>query len=179
MFQFILMTILFDILIAFILGFLFFLIINLLIVKYSKDPDVLLFTEDISTDIITYTKDYQELLRTNLGNNAPYFILYGKTQYHILASHWTVFDIIKWLELLNSQDYAVSIELILKSSEGLYLRDPRVILSTEFMINNHSNHILISSLISTELNKVFKMFDCKESENYYILIQYTELTISN
>jgi hypothetical protein len=73
-----------------------------------------LLTKDSNPLLVS--KDLQSRIR--LANDTDYFIIYGKTYYHILSSDWTIFDIKTWLESLNDQDYAVIIELISKNTEG-------------------------------------------------------------
>lgn len=92
--------------------------IKYLIFRYFERQDKLVFTNGISTDVITFTRDYQEVLTSRLGNNTAYFITYEKTYYHILSFYWTIFDIKSWLESLNDADYAITIELIFKKYRG-------------------------------------------------------------
>jgi hypothetical protein len=153
------MNFLFDILIYFILGFLFFFIIDISLFKYFESIDNIIFTKGISTNEITFTSDYQELLSVRLGNDAGYFVTYGKPYYHILTSSWIIFDIKNWIDSLTQQDYAVTIELISKDKLGLFPNNPRVILTREFMLNNYSDPILISSLISSQTENIYEMFN--------------------
>lgn len=57
--------------------------------------------------------------------------------------------------------------------------NPVIILSKEFMVNNTSNPLVISSLIKLQLEKVYNMFNSETSNDHFILIKYTELTASN
>jgi hypothetical protein len=158
----------------FFLGFIF-------IVKYLtsiKKHDKIVFSEGISTNEITFTKDYQKLLSERLGNHPNYFIVYGKTYYHILNSYWTLFDIIDWLKFIEIQDYAVTFELISNTSNDLSSIYPKIILTNEFIVNMQSNPVIISSLLSNQLENVYNMFDSEYNENHYILIRYTVLTAS-
>jgi hypothetical protein len=169
------MKLLFTWIIFFILGIFAFLFGEYLYFKYSKIQKDFIFTEGISTDIITWTKNYQELLTARLGLNDPYFISYGEKSIYILPKYWTVFDIKTWLESLNDKDYVLIIELILKNTEELPKNDYRIVLSSEFMVNNHSNPNLISTLISNQLEKVYNMFNSKKDDNHYVLIHVIEL----
>jgi uncharacterized protein YneF (UPF0154 family) len=157
----------------FILGF---LVIKYLSQKYFKKYDKIIFSEGISIDTITFTKDYQKLLSERLDNHPNYFILFDKTYYHILNSYWTLFDIIDWLKSIEVQDYAVTFELISKTSDELIY--PKIILTNEFIVNKESNPVIISSLLSNQLENIYNMFDAEYKENHYILIRYTALTAS-
>lgn len=132
----------FEITIYFLLGVISFFIVNYLIYKLSESKDKIIFTKGISTDVITFTKDYQEILTARLGENAPYFVTHDISFSYILAHHWTIFDIKKWLESLNDQDYSILLEFVGKSVEGYALNNPRIILSKEFIINNSFNVII-------------------------------------
>jgi len=83
------------------------------------------------------------------------------------------------LESLPNQDFAVNIELVLKNNEGLFIREPKVIITNEFMVNNCSNPVIISTLISKGLENIYNLFNIENKENHYILIQYTVLMTSN
>ena len=117
----------------FILGFIFFFIIEYLVFRYSITQNSIIYTKGISTDIITYTHDYQELLSVRLGENMGYFVIKDRAEYIVLHSHWSIFDIKDWIESLIDQDFSVIIEFVIKTEE---VNKPRVILSKEFMINN-------------------------------------------
>jgi hypothetical protein len=80
------MNFVYEILIPFILGALFYLTIKYLTFKYSKIENGFIFTENISDNEITFTRDYQNILISRLGNYNDYFITYGKTLYHIISS---------------------------------------------------------------------------------------------
>jgi len=84
--QFLSENFLFINLIPFILGFLIFFLIRFLIFNYSKTENGLIFTKDISTNVITFTKNYQEVLTSRLANDTSYFITYGDTYYYIFTS---------------------------------------------------------------------------------------------
>lgn len=171
---------LFDLVLPFILGFLFTLIINYLIYNYFEKHETNVFTKGISTEIITFTRDYQELLKCRIVDDSSYFIIYKNTYYNILNSYWSLFDIKDWLDLLDEeQDYAVTFELITKTSEGLILNNPTIILSNEFMVNNKSNPVIISSLLSTQLENTYNLFNSEYNENHYIVIRYTVLMASH
>jgi hypothetical protein len=167
------MNFIFELIISFILGALFFFIIDLSVFKYFERKDNIILTKGISTNEITFTNDYQELLSVRLGNDAGYFVTYSETYYHILTSNWIIYDIKKWIESLNEQDYAVTIELISKDKAGL--NNPRVILSREFMVNRCSNPILISSLISSQTDKIYEMFNIENKVDHNIIIHYRSL----
>ena len=134
-----------------------------------------MFTKDITTNEITFTKDYQDLLASRLENDADYDIKAYETYYHILTTSWTIFDIKDWLETLDNYDYAVSIFLVSKDSTGIFTILPRIVISKEFMVNNQSNANVISTYLSNTLKTVFERFGWED--NHYILIQYTKLDI--
>lgn len=123
------MNILFDLFLSFFLGFVFFFIVKYLTFRFFEKDENIILTKGISTDEITYTNDYIELLSIRLGNDAGYHVTYGKSDCHILLHYWSIFDIKNWMESLNEQDYAVTFELITKDKVGLYLNNPRVILT--------------------------------------------------
>jgi hypothetical protein len=75
-----------DILIAFISGVIVFSLIEYLAYKYTKNPEGFPYTKDITTNVITFTKDYQELLISRLGNDTGYDILYGRTYHYTFNS---------------------------------------------------------------------------------------------
>jgi len=175
-----LMDFLFTYLIPFILGSLVVFIIKFLIYKYSKSENSIIFTKDISTNVITFTKDYQEILTTRLGDDTDYFITYGTQYYYFLTSDWTIFDVKSWLNSLSDQDYAITIELISNNSEEIFPSHHRVILSKEFIVNKHSNPLIISTLISNGVENIYNMFNhSNKNKNHYILIKYTILMTSN
>ena len=151
-------NLLFQFAIYFLSGVIFWLIVDYLIYKLSGSKEKIIFTEGISTDVITFTEDYKEILTARLGENNPYYVTPEKSSYYILVQHWTIFDIKKWFELLNNdQDYVISIEFVSKSIEGYPQNKPKIILSNEFVINKHSSPLLISSLISNKLD-IFIIF---------------------
>lgn len=172
------MNFLLELLLSFILGFLFFFLVNYLRSLYFKKHEKIVFTKGISSDVITFTRDYQELLSGRLGDDPGYDIIYKDTYYHILNSIWTLFDIIDWLKSIDDQDYAVTLELFSDSSDDLFLNHPRIILSNEFIVNKYSNPVLISSLLSSKLEQLYKMFDAEYNDNHYIVIRYGSLIAS-
>jgi hypothetical protein len=169
------MNFIFELIIYFILGALFFFIIDIISFKYFETYDNIILTKGISTDEITFTNDYQELLSIRLGNDVGYYVTYGKSGCHILLHYWSVFDIKNWIDSLNEQDYAVTIELISKDKAGLYLNNPRVILSGEFMVNRYSDFTLISSLLSSQIENFYKVFNIENEVDHYIIIHYISL----
>jgi hypothetical protein len=170
------MNFIFELIISFILGFLFFFIIDIISFKYFETYENIILTKGISTDEITYTNDYIELLSVRLGYDAGYHVTYGKSDCHILLHYWSIFDIKNWIESLNEQDYAVTFEIIPKDKAGLYLNNPRVILTREFMVNRYSDFTLISSLLSSQLLNFCKMFSIENDVDHYIIIHYKLLT---
>jgi len=170
---------LFDLLLAFFLGFLFFFLVNYLRSLYFENHQKIAFTKGISTDAITFTRDYQELLSSRLGDDPDYDIIYKDTYNHILTSSWTLFDIKDWLDLIDEQDYAVSFHLVLKTSEGLFLNYPKFILSDEFIVNKLSNPVIVSTFLSTQQENTYNLFNSDYNENQYIVIQYTNLMASH
>jgi len=163
----------------FILGYLFFFIIKILLFKCYKNIDNIIFTKGISSNEITFTTDYQELLSVRLGNDPGYFVTHEKTYYLILPPYWIIYDIKNWIDSLRQQDYAVIIELIFKDKEGLFPNNPRVILTREFMVNNYSNPIIISSLISSQIDNFYEMLNMKNEVDPHILIHYRRLIATN
>lgn len=112
---------LFDILIAFILGVLFFFLVNYCIFKLSKTNSRTVFINGISTEVITFRNNYQEILSSKLNKgDQGFFINYGEVHKEILKYGWTEEDIKVWLESLNEQDYNVTIE-ILSVGVGLFV----------------------------------------------------------
>ena len=76
---------LFDILIAFILGVLFFFLVNYCIFKLSKTNSRTVFTNGISTEVITFRNNYQEILSSKLNKgDQGFFINYGEVHKEIL-----------------------------------------------------------------------------------------------
>lgn len=173
------MNFVYEILIPFILGGLFYLIIEYLTFKYSKIENGIIFTENISDNEITFTRDYQNILISRLGNYNDYFITYGNTLYHIISADWTIFDIKFWLDSLNKQDYAVTIGIVTKTFEGLLIDAPFSKINKEFIVNNQSNPTIISTFIVNGLESSYKELDPEIRNNHYIIIRYTSLTKSN
>lgn len=75
----------------------------------------------------------------------------------VLYFHWTIFDIKNILESLKDQDYAISLEYIGLDIDPISINKPRIILSKEFIINKHSNPIIISSLISNQVKYIYNI----------------------
>jgi hypothetical protein len=142
------MNTLFNILISFILGIISFLVIEYLFYRFYKNKNHILYTDGISQKSITYNYNYQELLTARLGIKSPYVVIIDNKYNLILPYFWSIFDIKKWLESLNNQDFSVVIEFCL--NDDLILERPRIILTNEFMVNNLSDPIIISTLISTQ-----------------------------
>ena len=80
---------------------------------------------------------------------------------------------------MNHQDHAIEFSLIRKTTEDLFIDIPKIMISKEFIANKHSSPTLISTLIANNLEIILDMINIKNEENFYILIQYTELTSSN
>jgi hypothetical protein len=114
------MNISLELLLYFFLGFPFFFLVKYLSFRFMKNHENIVFTKGISSTEITFTRDYQELLRIRLGEDPSYFIIYKNTYNHILNSYWTIFHIIDWLVSLEEQDYAVTFDLISKTPDGLF-----------------------------------------------------------
>jgi len=74
--------------------------------------------------------------------------------------------------------YASRFTLVSKGSDDLFSNYPRIILSNEFMVNKYSDPVIISTLLSKELENLYNMVDGEYNENHYIIIQYTLLTAS-
>jgi hypothetical protein len=55
-------------------------------VKRNNETKIV-FTEGISTNIITFTEDYQELLSSQITDGINYHINYEKTDYYTLSHH--------------------------------------------------------------------------------------------
>ncbi len=144
-----------QIIIFFILGLIFGSIVNY---KSSESKDNTIFTKGISTDVITFTKDYQEILTVQLGEKAPYLVTHESLFCKILVHYWTISDIKKIIESLNDQDYSVLLEYVSLDIENNSLNNPKIILSKEFIINNHSNPLIISTLISKQVEYIHNMF---------------------
>jgi hypothetical protein len=66
---------LFEIILSFLFGIIFFLIVEYLIYKFSERKIDIIFTNDISSESITFVKDYQEILTGQLGENTPYHVI--------------------------------------------------------------------------------------------------------
>lgn len=169
-----------DINIDFIWGLIF--IIMIIIIYYflstvkRNNENKIVFTKGISTDIITFTEDYQDLLSSKITDGINYYIVYEKTDYYSLPHHWTIFDIKSWLDSLNEQDYAVTFHLSCVPSQELYYNTPEIILTNEFMVNKSSNPILISVMLYQQLEYFYNSFNVAYYENHTIQIRYNGLT---
>ena len=171
------MTFLFEILISFILGNLFFFLVKYCLFNYYSAETQYLFTKGISTDKITFIKYYQEILISRLGIDEKYSVSAVTEYLWILSPQWTIFDIKKWIESLEEQDYVVTIEII--SKQKPIMNSPRIMLSREFIMNSESNPLIISSLIKNQFDELCKIFYIIDhDENYFILIRYTSLKIT-
>lgn len=159
------MNFIYNILIAFILGLLSPILIDYLIFKFFLYKPV--FTKGISTDVITFTEDYHEILISKLENDESYSIISKRIYHWFLSSKWIIFDIKNWLENLEAQDYVVIFEIIYSNS--------RIILTKEFVVNNESNSVTISSYITKQFNKISHIID--KNEKYTILITYSPLIV--
>lgn len=169
-----------EINIDFIWGLIF--IIMILIIYYflstikRNNGNKIVFTEGISTNIITFTEDYQDLLSSKITDGVNYHIIYEKPDYYTLPHHWTLFDIKDWLDSLNVQDYAVTFHLSCLPSQELYYNTPDIILTNEFMVNKSSNPALISVLLYQQLDFFYNSFNVGYYENHSIIIRYKPLT---
>lgn len=161
-----------------ILFFILIFIVKYLTFRFLQKHENIVFTKGISSSEITFTRDYQELLTCRLGEDPSYDIIYKNTYYHILNFNWTIFDIIDFLKSLDEQDYAVTFELVSKNQIVYFSNYPKIILSNEFMLNKCSDPVLISSLLSRELENIYQMFDAGYNKKYYIIIHYTVLIAS-
>jgi hypothetical protein len=70
--------------IAFISGSLFYLLVDYLITKFNENKKISIFTNDISTNQITYTQDYQKILTDKLDGNIGYDIVSNTKLYYVL-----------------------------------------------------------------------------------------------
>jgi hypothetical protein len=167
-----------------ILWLILFIVILLIIyhfkfwVKTNNEKSKIVFTKGISTDIITFTEDYQDLLSSKITDGIGYHLVYEKTDYYTLSYHWTLFDIKDWLDSLEEQDYAVTFHLTSVPSQELYYNTPKTILTNEFIINKSSNPALISTLLYQQLEYFCNIFNSDYNENHFILIRYTVLIAS-
>jgi alpha-D-ribose 1-methylphosphonate 5-triphosphate synthase subunit PhnI len=53
--------------------------------ELSKDSTI--FTKGISTDVITFTKDYQKILTIQLGDRSPYLVTHENSFCKVLVSY--------------------------------------------------------------------------------------------
>ena len=148
------------IILPFILGFLIFTLIQFLIFRKSEE---IIFTQNITTNKITFTKDYQKLLSETAINN--YDIIYKETTYFILNSKWSILEIVSWLNSLEEQDYAVTFHLIQTTSEEINSK----VINDEFIVNPLSDSIIISRFLTSLLDHQ----NCRDG--YLCLINYTVL----
>jgi hypothetical protein len=56
-------------------------------VKRNNEKSRIVFTKGISSDIITFTEDYQDLLSSKITDGIGYHIVYEKTDYYTLSYH--------------------------------------------------------------------------------------------
>jgi hypothetical protein len=56
-------------------------------VKRNNEKSKIVFTKGISSDIITFTEDYQDLLSSKITDGIGYHIVYEKTDYYTLSYH--------------------------------------------------------------------------------------------
>lgn len=168
-----------DINIDFIWGLIF--ITMILIIYYflstvkRNNENKIVFTEGISTNIITFTEDYRDLLSSKITDGINYDIDYENPEYYSLPHHWTFFDIKDWLNSLNEQDYAVTFHLSCVPSQELYYNTPEIILTNEFMVNKFSNPNLISVLLYQQLDYFYNSFNMGYYENHIVKIKYQPL----
>jgi hypothetical protein len=55
--------------------------------RVKTNNENIVFTKGISTDIITFTEDYQDLLSSKITDGIGYHIVYEKTDYYTLSYH--------------------------------------------------------------------------------------------
>jgi hypothetical protein len=172
------MTIFLDFLISLIFGYFLFLLVNYLTFKLNITQSKSLYTNDISTNIITFTENYQEILSIRLNNDSGFFVTIDEAFRLFLTHQWGIYDIKTWLESLGQRDYAVTIEFIAYNSDISLTNRPRIILSKEFMVNKDSDPLLISNFLIDQLNVLYNLFDIENNENHIILIHYVSLNAS-
>jgi hypothetical protein len=79
------MNLLFNIIIAYILGVILFFLVNYCFLKFSKIKNSSIFTNGISSEIITFKDNYQEILSSKLNrDDEGYFIDFGSVNKVIL-----------------------------------------------------------------------------------------------
>ena len=143
--------------------------------KLSNTNSRTVFTEGISTEIITFRNDYQQLLSSKLNKgDQGFFINYGEVHKEILKHGWSEEDIKVWLESLNEQDYNVTIEIL---SDISPIHPQWKMFSTEFIVNYNSNYTIIAFLINDHLLNLYKSTDIYT--NYTVIIHYAPLTKSD
>src|ERR1700751_1608641 len=75
------------ILISFILGVLFFFLVNYCLLKFSNSNSQMIFTKGISTEVITFRNNYHEILSSKLNkDDRGFFLNYGEIQ-NIILTH--------------------------------------------------------------------------------------------
>lgn len=157
------------ILISFILGVLFIILVKYYILNTNSH---MVFTKGISTEVITFRNNYQEILSSKLNKgDRGFFLNYGEIQNLILKHGWSEEDIKVWLDSLNDQDYNVTIEIL---SDLSAIHTEWRLFSKEFVINYNSNHILIALLINDQLVNLYNLIDI--DSNYTVVIHYVPLT---
>jgi len=175
-----LMTIFFDFLISIIFAVVLFILIDYFTLKFSDSNNNSLFTKGISTNIITFSNNYQEILKCRSDNDAGYWVIIDQAFRLFLTPQWGIYDIEMWLKYLeDEQDYAVTIELIGNNLDNSFTNSPRIIISKEFMVNNESDPILICEFIWGQINILYNLFDIDNKENHFLLIHYASLKASN
>lgn len=164
---------LFELILGFTLGF----FIKLIIIYFfqNNEKSKIVFSKGISTNVITFTQDYQDFLSSEITDGIDYSIIYEKTAYYTLSHKWTLFDIKLWLDSLNEQDYAVTFHLTSIPSQELYYNNPITILTNDFIINKDSNSALISTLLYQQLEYFSNIFNLEYNDFHFILIRYTAL----
>jgi hypothetical protein len=156
--------------ISFILGLLFLLLVNYYIL--TKSNSQMIFTKGISTEVITFRKNYQQVLSSKLNKgDRGFFINFGEIQNLILRHGWTEEVIKVWLDSLNDQDYSVTIEIL---TDLTVIRPDWILFSKEFIVNYNSNPILITLLINDQLLELYNTIDIYS--HYSIVIHYIPLT---
>jgi hypothetical protein len=159
------------------MGVLSFFLVKYFISKFSVKQTTPILTEWISSNTITFSKNYQEILTVRLGNDKGYFITSSDSQRYILSNEWVTKDIIDWLDTLSSQDYAVSIEIV-SLEEVEIINRPRIILSKEFMINYLSDPLLISTFIAHQINILSTIYKFDKNTKHILLIHFAALNAS-
>lgn len=101
---------------AFISGVIFYFLIKYATYKF-KNP--ILYTEDISTDQITYIEDYKQILQ---DTGEEFDVIFGRTSYWIMKPEWTILNVQHLLHSLNNKDYLVRVEIINNNFQWVYVK---------------------------------------------------------